>query len=164
MDSHDSEEIASIKRDARNQIAESLKDIRNFVISSLNGKTRGRLFIGKLKSATSDKIKTDTNISTEGYSVILTSDEIKHIFKQRGDTEKEALRGQEALSVDNNPSINTIYIDVNAGKAKVDGMFDCALVETLLNLLILLTVCLKKKLLRWQNRMRCSDYRIQFFK
>ena len=125
LDSYDSEEIVSIKRDARNQIGESLKDIRNFVISSLNG---------------------------------------KHIFKQRGDTEKEALRGQEALSVDNNPSINTIYIDVNAGKAKVDGMFDCALVETLLNLLILLTVCLKKKLLRWQNRMRCSDYRIQFFK
>ena len=101
MDSYDSEEIASIKRDARNQIAESLEDIRNFIIASLNGKTRGRLFVGKLKSEISDKIKNDTNISTEGYSVILTSDEIKHIFKQHGDTEKEALRGQEALTVDN---------------------------------------------------------------
>ena len=88
LDAYNSEEIASIKRDSQNQIAKSLEDIKTFITSSINGEIRGRLFIGKLKSDTSAKIKKDTGVSTDGYSVIITSDEIKHLFNQHGDAKK----------------------------------------------------------------------------
>jgi len=101
VDEYTEEEIQSILKDSQNKIAKSNDDIIDFITSSFNGDVRGRLFIGKLKSDTSTKIKNDTNISTNGKSVVLTSDEIKHIFNQHGNAQKEALRGHEAITFDN---------------------------------------------------------------
>ena len=100
VDSYTHEEIISITKDAKNKIANSFEDIVDFVDSSKNGTTNGRLFVGKLKVGTSLKIKNDTQVSTYGKSVVLTSDEIKHIFKQHGNAESEALRGQEAITAE----------------------------------------------------------------
>ena len=101
IDSYTDEEIASITRDSKNRIANSFEDVIDFVASSREGAVNGRLFIGKLKSKTSLKIKNDTNVSTYGKSIVLTSDEIKHIFKHHGNTQSESLRGQEAITSEN---------------------------------------------------------------
>ncbi len=101
VNSYTEQEIESITRDSKNKIANSYADVIEFISASLDNKTNGRLFIGKIKTSTAAKIKELTKISAFGKSLVLTSDEIKHIFKQHGNPQTENARGQEAITTNN---------------------------------------------------------------
>ena len=95
------EEAESIRRDSKNRIATTYTDIYEFLYSALDGNEAGRLFIGKLKPDIVAKILSETSVSAYGKSIVLTMDELRHLFKQHGNPEKEAKRGQEAITDEN---------------------------------------------------------------
>lgn len=101
MSAYSEEETKSILKDNKNQIANSYNDVLSFISFAQNGKTNGRLFLGKIKSAIAQKIKSETQVSAYGKSIVLSSDELKHIFKHHGNIEAEKLRGQEAITTEN---------------------------------------------------------------
>lgn len=105
LNAYTEQDVKSITQDSKNKIATSYSDVINFISDSLNDKTNGRLFLGKIKSSEAVKIKEKTDVSAFGKSLVLTSDEIKHIFKQHGNQMAENLRGQEAITLNNFSSI-----------------------------------------------------------
>lgn len=95
------EEISSIKKNNKNSVAKSVDDVVSFVKNSVTNAFSGRLFVGKIDANVAQRVKSDTGISVDGKSVVLSSDDIRHIFKQHGDAKSEATRGQEAITIDN---------------------------------------------------------------
>lgn len=95
---YSAEEIKSILRDGKNQIAASYNDVLAFISNAKQNGAFGRLFIGKLNQSTVQKIKSMTQVAADNKSVVLTSDELKHIFRQHGNEKTEELRGQEAIT------------------------------------------------------------------
>ena len=94
-----SEERASILRSPKNIIANSVQDICNFIENI--PKNSVSLFVGKIDISVVNRIKKITNLSTDSLSLVLHSDEIRHIIKHHGNVEAEQQRGQIAIAPDN---------------------------------------------------------------
>ncbi len=94
-------EIESIIKGEKNSIAKTFSDVLTFISDSIGGKGTKRLFLGKFKTNTASMVKIETDVSIYGKSLVLASDEIRHLFNQHGNVKNELLRGQEAISTDN---------------------------------------------------------------
>lgn len=105
------EEAESIKRDGKNRIATTYTDIYEFLYNALDENGAGRLFVGKLKSDVAAKIMSETNVSAYGKSIVLTMDDLRHLFKQHGNPEAEAQRGQEAITDENFGDVLTAVLE-----------------------------------------------------
>ena len=119
-DTYTEEETASIKRDEKNMVAKPYEDVLSFVSDSINGKSSNRLFVGKIKTQTAAKIKSEADVYTFGKSVVLSSDDIRHVFSHHGDVASEALRGQEAITVDNFADVMETIFDPDTVNAERD--------------------------------------------
>jgi hypothetical protein len=94
------EERKSIEARKGNITARSYDDVLEFFKNSISdasneGKT---MFIGKISSKTADKIQRATGLSAFNKSIALNSHDLRHMIKEHGDAESEAMRNQEAIS------------------------------------------------------------------
>ena len=99
------EESSSIQRDARNEIAKSYDDVKRFISDSTSENIQKRLFVGKIDKETAKNILAQTDVYTYGKSIVLTSDDIRHIFDRHGSAFSEGQRGQIAITADNFDSV-----------------------------------------------------------
>ena len=82
-------------------IYESESQFRGFVEDAIsNGQFNKKIYLGAITKEFASLIKEKTNIDVENFNCSLSASEIRKIFKDHGVEEKEALRGQRAVTVD----------------------------------------------------------------
>lgn len=114
------EESSSIQRDARNEIAKSYDDVKRFISDSTSENIQKRLFVGKINKETAKNILAQTDVYTYGKSIVLTSDDIRHIFDRHGSAFSEGQRGQIAITADNFDSVLRTIMKPDTVKPEVD--------------------------------------------
>ena len=114
------EESSSIQRDAKNEIAKSYDDVKRFISNSTSENIQKRLFVGKINKETAKNILAQTDVYTYGKSIVLTSDDIRHIFDRHGSAFSEGQRGQVAITADNFDSILRTIMEPDTVKPEVD--------------------------------------------
>ena len=114
------EESSSIQRDARNEIAKSYDDVKRFISDSTSENIQKRLFVGKIDKETAKNILAQTDVYTYGKSIVLTSDDIRHIFDRHGSAFSEGRRGQIAITADNFDSVLRTIMKPDTVKPEVD--------------------------------------------
>lgn len=114
------EESSSIQRDARNEIAKSYDDVKRFISDSTSENIQKRLFVGKINKETAKNILAQTDVYTYGKSIVLTSDDIRHIFDRHGSAFSEGQRGQIAITADNFDSVLRTIMEPDTVKPEVD--------------------------------------------
>lgn len=114
------EESSSIQRDARNEIAKSYDDVKRFISDSTSENIQKRLFVGKIDKETAKNILAQTDVYTYGKSIVLTSDDIRHIFDRHGSAFSEGQRGQIAITADNFDSVLLTIMKPDTVKPEVD--------------------------------------------
>lgn len=114
------EESSSIQRDARNKIAKSYDDVKRFISDSTSENVQKRLFLGKISKTTAKSILAQTDVYTYGKSIVLTSDDIRHIFDHHGSAFSEGQRGQIAITADNFDSVLRTIMEPDTVKPEVD--------------------------------------------
>ena len=114
------EESSSIQRDARNEIAKSYDDVKRFISGSTSENIQKRLFVGKIDKETAKNILAQTDVYTYGKSIVLTSDDIRHIFDRHGSAFSEGQRGQIAITADNFDSVLLTIMKPDTVKPEVD--------------------------------------------
>lgn len=101
LDGYTEAERKSILADKRNLIAERYEDIVDFIKSASPKSVAQNLHIGKIKEELTTKIREGAGLEPLGYSVVLNSNNVYHIFKKHGNAETEILRGQIPVTVVN---------------------------------------------------------------
>lgn len=82
-------------------VHESEKQFREFIRTVRSNPTfNKKMYFGAIPEAYAAVIKNETGIDVNNYNCTLSSDEIRKIFKDHGDEQKEALRGQKAITED----------------------------------------------------------------
>lgn len=114
------EESSSIQRDAKNEIAKSYDDVKRFISDSTSENIQKRLFVGKIDKETAKNILAQTDVYTYGKSIVLTSDDIRHIFDRHGSAFSEGQRGQIAITADNFDSVLRTIMEPDTVKPEVD--------------------------------------------
>jgi hypothetical protein len=114
------EESSSIQRDAKNEIAKSYDDVKRFISDSTSENIQKRLFVGKIDKETAKNILAQTDVYTYGKSIVLTSDDIRHIFDRHGSAFSEGQRGQIAITADNFDSVLRTIMKPDTVKPEVD--------------------------------------------
>ena len=114
------EESSSIQRDAKNEIAKSYGDVKRFISDSTSENIQKRLFVGKINKETAKNILAQTDVYTYGKSIVLTSDDIRHIFDRHGSAFSEGQRGQIAITADNFDSVLRTIMEPDTVKPEVD--------------------------------------------
>ena len=97
------EERKSIEAKKENITARSYDDVLEFFEYSISdqsneGKT---MFVGKISSKTAAKIHKATGLNAFNKSIALNSHDLRHMMKEHGDADSEAMRNQEAITADN---------------------------------------------------------------
>lgn len=114
------EESSSIQRDTKNEIAKSYDDVKRFISDSTSENIQKRLFVGKINKETAKNILAQTDVYTYGKSIVLTSDDIRHIFDRHGSAFSEGRRGQIAITADNFDSVLRTIMEPDTVKPEVD--------------------------------------------
>ena len=82
-------------------IYESETQFRSFVEDAIsNRQFNKKIYLGAITKEFASLIKEKTNIDVENFNCSLSTSEIRKIFKDHGVEEKEILRGQRAVTVD----------------------------------------------------------------
>lgn len=142
------EEIKSIETNKQFKVAKSYNDVKNFIESAQDkfGVEQKRLFLGKIPAETSAKIMSATGVNTEGKSLVLSSDDIRHIFLRHGEN-------GTALSKDNIPVTPTNFENVietlidpdNVSKADRSGVSGIMFQKTINGRVTAITIVSEKK-------------------
>ena len=93
------DEAASIQKNSRFSVAKTYQDVLDFMERAISSSDNGLLFVGKLNHEVVRKIQSATGFHLKGSSLVLSGDDIRHLFKQHGNTHSESLRGQRAVTV-----------------------------------------------------------------
>lgn len=82
-------------------VYDSEKQFREFIRTVRSNPTfNKKMYFGAIPEAYAAVIKNETGIDVNNYNCTLASDEIRKIFKDHGDEQREALRGQRAITED----------------------------------------------------------------
>lgn len=128
FEKYSNEEEISIKRDSKNIIAKTYDDVKRFVSESISGKEQRRLFVGKIRRETAKKILEKTDLYTYGKSLILTSDDIRHIINGHGNDSVESLQGQVGVKIDDFYRILETVVDPENVNISIDKSGTIALI------------------------------------
>lgn len=104
-------EITSIERNANYGIARNYADIKKFIAAVRDVKENKLLFLGKVSDSYAERINTETGLNVKGKSIVLSSDDIKHIFNEHGSVSSEQPRGQIAVTQENIETIIETIIE-----------------------------------------------------
>lgn len=97
------EERKSIEARKDNITARSYDDVLEFFEHSISDKSNESktMFVGKISSKTAAKIHKATGLNAFNKSIALNSHDLRHMMKEHGDADSEAMRNQEAITADN---------------------------------------------------------------
>ena len=128
-------------------IAKSVQDVISFIKASVQNATSGRMFVGKISNGVAEKIKNETGVSIEGKSVVLSSDDIRHIIKQHGNETSESSRGQKAVTVDGFTDIMETIFSPESVTSSTDrsGVVSLVFTKTIDDKITAVTVSSEKK-------------------
>lgn len=101
LETYTADEIASIESNELFKVARSYNDVVRFIQSAPQQNTNRLLFLGKINAGVATKIQQITDLKVDGKSIVLSSYDVKHIFKKHGNAANEQARGQIAVSQEN---------------------------------------------------------------
>ena len=83
-------------------IYESDEQFNKFVIDALNNQNANKkMYFGKVPTGVAEMVRNKTGVEIDGYNIALKGHEVRKILLySHGNAEKEASRGQEAITVD----------------------------------------------------------------
>lgn len=90
-------------------VYETEEQLRQFIQDAKKGKNLNKkMYFGAISQKLSDRIKKDTGLDVNKYNCTLRASEVRKIFDDHGNEEKESLRGQRAITEDDFVSIPKI--------------------------------------------------------
>lgn len=93
----------------RNKIISTFKDAAEFIRNALTNKqSNDRAYLGKIPDSTAQMVMEQTGVDVSGYNAILPSDSVRHMFKNHGNANSEAARGQIALTPETAANISSV--------------------------------------------------------
>lgn len=93
------QEKINLSSGKRNKVISTFSDAVSFIKSALADKSNvNRAYLGKVPDDVAQRVYHDTGVDIRGYTAVLHGDSVRHMFKNHGDTAKEAARGQIALT------------------------------------------------------------------
>lgn len=93
------QEKINLSSGKRNKVISTFSDAVSFIKSALADKSNvNRAYLGKVPDDVAQRVYHDTGVDIRGYTAVLHGDSVRHMFKNHGDTAKEATRGQIALT------------------------------------------------------------------
>ena len=105
-------EQTNLSSGRRNRIVSTFQDAVNFVRNALsNRQSTDRAYLGKIPDTVAQRVLADTGIDITGYSAILPSDAVRHMFRNHGDTMMESARGQVALTPETAANLSLVLAD-----------------------------------------------------
>lgn len=106
---------ANLSTGKNNVVARTINDIVSFVKNARSKKGGAeRLYMGTIPDSTARLIRDQTGVEVSGYTAILPGSSVQHIFKNHGDTQKEAARGQRAVSAEDIAQIPKVLASPDA--------------------------------------------------
>ncbi|WP_312280264.1 hypothetical protein [Oscillibacter sp.] len=107
----------------KNKIVSSFKDTVDFVRNALQNKQNSdRAYLGKVPDSVAQKVLSDTGVNISGYNAVLSSDAVRHMFKNHGDPIVESARGQ--VSLDPKTAANITLVLSNPDKVTFSNQTD----------------------------------------
>ena len=98
LDSYTEQQKKNWENSKKIVVYESKEQLYKFIEDAKERKNAGKkLYFGKIKKAVARKIKNVTSFDVEGYNCALYSDNVRKIYKDHGDEQRENLRGQRAV-------------------------------------------------------------------
>jgi len=93
-------------------IAKNIDDVISFVSRSINGEVNGqKIMLGKVGSDLAARIYNEIGINLEWYNLELRANEIRHSFNEHGNQQKEAMRGQQAITTEDMANFSRVVIE-----------------------------------------------------
>ena len=93
------QEQVNLSSGKKNKIVSTFSDAVSFVKNALADKSNvDRAYLGKVPESVAQKVLMDTGIDISGYSAVIPSGSVRHMFKQHGDPIREASIGQISLT------------------------------------------------------------------
>ena len=106
---------ANLATGKNNIVARTINDIVSFVKNARSKKGGSeRLYMGTIPDSAARLIRDQTGVEVSGYTAILPGSSVQHIFKNHGDTQKEATRGQRAVSAEDIAQIPKVLASPDA--------------------------------------------------
>lgn len=144
------EERKSIEAKKENVTARSYDDVLEFFEYSISdasneGKT---MFVGKISSKTAAKIHKATGLNTFNKSIALNSHDLRHMMKEHGDANTEAMRNQEAITADNFEYVIETIADpdeVTSEKDEKSGVLSLIFIKEIAGKTTAITIFSEKK-------------------
>lgn len=98
LDSYTEQQKKNWENSKKIVVYESREQLCKFIEDAKERKNAGKkLYFGKIKKVFAEKIKNVTSYDVEGYNCALYSDNVRKIYKDHGDEQRENLRGQRAV-------------------------------------------------------------------
>lgn len=105
-------------------IAHTNDDILSFVLESIkSGSSNKKIFFGMISDEVAHEIYNKIGINVQNYNLSLKADNVKKIFKDHGNIEREFLRGQEAITKDDFKYVLVEYVSDNNKTLEVQTMW-----------------------------------------
>lgn len=92
------EEIASIEANKVQKVARSYEDIKDFIGKARPEIVHRLMYIGKITEKTAILIQNELGLDVFEKSIVLSANDIRHIFNKHGDAKTENNRGQIAVT------------------------------------------------------------------
>ncbi len=101
LNSYSEQQINNWKESKNIVVYENEQQLRGFISDAAAGKNLNKkIYFGAISKELADRIKQDTGIDVNKYNCTLRASEVRKILKDHGKEEKEALRGQRAITED----------------------------------------------------------------
>jgi hypothetical protein len=120
LDGYTDLERSRVLANKMNSIAENYQDIVDFIHEAKLKENNRYLYLGKINSKLAERIHNETGIKVDGYSFVLSNNDVYHIFKEHGNENSEVLRGQIPITEDNIFDV----IDTMLEPEKINKKFD----------------------------------------
>lgn len=102
-------ERQNLSSGSRNKILSTISDAVSFVRNALtNRNSTDRGYMGKIPDSIAARVRNQTGVDITGYNAVLPSDAVRHIFRNHGNAQREASRGQIAVSPESVAQIATV--------------------------------------------------------
>ena len=94
------------------EVVKTTKEVESFVDKELSIKTsNNKILFGKVSDELANKINKEFGINVNDYGIALKGDNVRKIMKDHGDTQKEAQRGQIAVTKKDFDYIDDIVLE-----------------------------------------------------
>ncbi|MBQ8429083.1 MAG: hypothetical protein IJX30_03190 [Clostridia bacterium] len=114
LDKYDDKQVKDWENSKRIVLYSDNAQLYTFIETSLDEKTYNKkMYFGKVGQALAERISENAGIDVYGYNLSVSSDEIRKIFKDHGNSKTEGLRGQRAVVLDDFSVLSSVISDAD---------------------------------------------------